>query len=224
MRWFIFCLFLSFAFSGLARQLDSPHQSIIQAQVSRQSLTAIRVVGERIQTVRGIDGLYTQNTDPKTGIVYVLPKTEKRFQIDIATERGHTFTLRLKPVDRFVPGIVIDSPLDQGAFSGCEQAVLRLMRMMATGHRPKNSRISNIRGPVHRLSPTLTAQKVKTIFSKKLVGNVFHIKNTSNHRVFLSDHILYTHAVRAIALMQKRLAPHHATTVYTVTTREVPHV
>lgn len=215
--WIIFCLLIVF-FQSVAIPLQS------NEEVSLNALTAIQVVGERIQTVRGIDGLYTQNTDPKTGIVYVLPKTKKRFQIDIATEQGHTFTLRLNPVDRFVPRIVIDPSMNQGAFLGCEQAVLRLMKMMVTGHRLKRSRVSHRRGPIQRLSPSLTVQKVKTVVSKKLVGQVFHIKNITNHPVALPHRILYTHAVRAIALQYDRLGPYKMTTVYTVATREVPHV
>ena len=223
MRWIIFCFFLAVAFPSFGHPLNSAEQGTIRAQVSRSALNSIRVLGERIQTVRGIEGNYTQNTDPKTGVVYLLPKTEKPFRIFVSTDKGHHFDLLLKPVDGFVAGIVIGEKKTQSILSENELAIFRLMKALATGQRPQHSRVSISQGPREPLSASLSVQLAKTLCLKNFEGKVFRIQNHSNHVVSLSDRILYRRSVRAIALAKKRLGPHQSTWVYTVSTRAGDH-
>jgi type-F conjugative transfer system secretin TraK len=95
----IFFLFSSE--SGALQVYPVRNHQTVSAKIAAFDLTRVFIAGDRIESVRGLDGAYQMIRDEKAGAIFIRPQTlfqHQQFSIFLATEQGNDYTLVVTPV------------------------------------------------------------------------------------------------------------------------------
>jgi type-F conjugative transfer system secretin TraK len=196
--------------------------------IASNELSRIFVRGDRIQSVRGLDGAYLLTKDAVSGQIYVKPTgVKKDFNLYIGTEKGHNYNLLLSALE--LPGQDIElkgnsSKQEVEAWeqsSPYEQVVLKLVVGMITNSeelvaldaaKREESTVVKINGSETKIKGSL----ISTYQGGGLRGEVWQIENLSKKEIGLEPGIFYHTHVRAIALLAEKLVPNRPMMLYRV--------
>lgn len=203
-------------------------------KISAREFTRIFVSGDRIISIKGKENSYELkefNGKYDQGILYLKPDyyyQRRPFSIFITTEQGHTYTLFLNPID--VPSENIEvKPISASkrvaatweANQSYTQLIIELMRQMVNNQRPEGYAVIPL-GKVKpkRLSSGLTMQLLTIYRGSYLEGEIWRIKNTSNHRMNVLPREFYQENIRAASLIDESLNCGDETILYRVVSHE----
>ena len=98
MNRFVFLFLCGFATNAFAMQIkESGGDGVISASVSGIDLNRIRVISDRISSVRHNDGEIEVLEDASKGEIYLRTKISDPISVFITTERDHTYQMLLVP-------------------------------------------------------------------------------------------------------------------------------
>ncbi|MBX3709474.1 MAG: type-F conjugative transfer system secretin TraK [Gammaproteobacteria bacterium] len=203
-------------------------------KISAREFTRIFVTGDRIISVKGKDNTYEIkefNGKYDQGILYLKPSfyyQRRPFSIFITTEQGHTYTLFLNPIDVPAENVSI-KPISASkrVASAWEtnqsytQLIIELMRQMVKEQHPEGYAVIPL-GEVKpkRLSSSLTMQLLIIYRGSYLEGEIWRLKNNSNHRMNLLPQEFYQANTRAASLVDETLNCGDETLLYRVVSHE----
>lgn len=203
-------------------------------KISSREYTRIFVSGDRVLSVKGKENSYEIkefNGKYDQGVLYLKPNLfyQKRpFSIFITTEQGHTYTLFLNPID--VPSENVEiKPVSASkkvaanweTNQSYQQLIIELMREMVGKKQPEGYAVIPL-GDVKpkRLSSGLTMQLVTIYRGSYLEGEIWRLKNNSNHQMHLLPREFYQDNIRAASLIDETLNCGDETILYRVVSHE----
>lgn len=220
-------MFFNFSF---ATQIKIIHDNdTAQALVSTQGLTRIAVSHDRIINVRGPEGAYHIKNDNVQGAVFLQPtRNTKPFTVFVATEQNHNYILHLMPTIQHADTILIQSSdqnvlksVHRGKASSYNQAITQLMNAMVNHRHLEDYSIQLIPNQENYYSNIATFTLVQIYSGEYLQGEVYRVKNCTNHTVTLRENGFYQLNDRAIALKNPIVKPQGETWLYKITGSEV---
>jgi len=197
-------------------------------KISAKELTRIFVEGDRIQSIRGLDGNYQLTKDNINGAVFIKPIQQKPFNLFLTTEEGHNFTLLLTPIS--IPAEVIQlkplSPIKSKAEkweknSPYVSAIIELITGMANqSFEPEGYTVVHVNAEKPIKIPSGMSMRLETIYQGSyLQGEIWQIKNLYCRSTKIRKHEFYQRNVRAIALKDVALNNCSSTYLYRVVGR-----
>lgn len=103
--------------AALERTLNE--KTVIEAHISQDNLTRIKVEGDRILHVFGLHGTYALEAEEETGQIFIRPlesfedspsQKSKPIHLTLTTEKGLTQDLRLVPKNKSPEALILKSP------------------------------------------------------------------------------------------------------------------
>ena len=197
-------------------------------KISMKELTRIFVEGDRIQSVRGLEGNYQLTKNEAHGAIFIKPIQLKPFNVFLTTEAGHNYTLFLTPID--IPSEVIQlkplSPVKVRAEqweknSPYVDAIIQLITSMANVTKePEGYAVIHVNADKPKKLPSGMTMQLKTVYQgNDLQGEIWQIKNAYCHPVKIKIREFYQSNVRAIALQDEHLKNCGSTYLYRVVGR-----
>jgi len=190
----------------------------IVAFISQADLSRIKVMADRVASVKVAEGEIDAIYEDETGDVYIRPlkQSGEPLSLFVTTEKGFTYQLLLTP--RSIPSeqIFISNP----------DAIIRAVKNSVSGYDAYHESIINLIGAIRQNRTPLGYVKSKKPFSsatlftgKEWVGEALSYKNESNEAVALTIEQFMDEAVCAISLDKESLEPGELVIIYKV--REV---
>lgn len=203
-------------------------------KLSAKEFSRIFVSGDRITSVKGKSDTYELkefNGKYDQGVLYLKPSyyyQRRPFSIFITTEHGHIYTLFLSPLD--VPSENIEvKPLSPSMREAKRwemnqvytQLIIQLLRDMQNQNQPEGYAVI----PLGRVKPKMLSSglsmQLMTIYrGNELEGEIWRLKNNSNHRMQLLPRQFYQHNVRAASLIDEVINCGDETILYRVVSHE----
>ena len=193
----------------------------VNAVVSSNALNRLAVDNDRIANVKGTGGEFELDKDTELGQVFLKPLVKGPIHIFITTEKGHTYNLGLTTHELGAESIVltpIGATSAQWQQSGSYESLLKeLIKAMHTQNALEGFVVESAKVKL----PSVKGAKVVHIQSylgQSLLGQILEISNTSNEPLHLTELEFYLPGVRAVAIVDKLLAPKAKTRLYLVRT------
>lgn len=193
----------------------------IQAEISRQGLTRIRVQEDRIRNVFGVTGEYVLETDEDQGQIFIRPigaGSLNPISLTFTTEKGHTQDLLLTPTDKTPEALIltsIEASENQKTVSSLpslgeiEKLIIACREQrIPVGYSLMPLDLKTLNGPYHL---------IREISNGRLRGRTYEISNISEKSLPLSEEELAQDSRTIAVLITKRtLNPGERTHVYVV--------
>jgi len=207
---------------------------LLTLTVASDDITPIRIIGERIQNIRGTADAFATTTDnggslldSDSGIFFLKPYSafqDKPFSLILTTENNATYTLRINPEDKLA------TPVNLTPQAVNEQAALRweqsspyvttltsLLKSLANNEAPAGFSIQ----PLKKLSPVKLnthtwATLLQVIQGKKLRAEIHYISHHHEDEVMLSPQQFNSPSTLAVMFKQPTLSGHSQTYAYKV--------
>lgn len=179
------------------------------AKISAKELSRIFVLNERIQSVRGVNGVYELIKDENQGAIYVKPTpyfANKAFNLFITTEQDHTYNLLLMPMDIPAENIEIRSLSPSLQLSNRWEKNSPYVEMLVNF---VNSMVneSKIEGftAINMDSKPITYSKFNmelvTVYKgAQIQGEVWCLTNTTKKTLYIKPSMFFKHDTRAISI------------------------
>lgn len=203
----------------------------VTANISATSLNKISVQGDRISMVKGNAGQFQLEKDLTLGQIFIqpiMPEDKSPMHVYLTTEKGRTYSLTLLSTDMPAENIILVSTQNKAeaatwdASSSYEGMIVKIIKAMHNqipldgfmdsepSENKRNYKIKN-----------LMIKNQGNYIGQKLQGHRYQVQNISDNEITLKESDFYHHDVRAISILNKRLAPKGTTILYTV--RGVTH-
>ncbi|HVV69603.1 MAG TPA: type-F conjugative transfer system secretin TraK [Gammaproteobacteria bacterium] len=221
----IILLLIAPLFAG-AHTVRVNDNTTVKANISALEPTRISVAGDRISSIRGVEGAYTYKNDNSLGAIFIKPSEayqHKSFYIFIATEQNHSYVLQLTPTSAAAGFLVLQpkptspSPSSQETDSPYETQLSNLMRLMVNGTGSDEYAMNLVHSNVQRWNKQLNISVLAVFEGSELQGTVYRIKNRSHQLVSLNELLFYRSGDRAIALQNDQIPAQGQTLLYKVT-------
>lgn len=195
--------------------------------ISSSEQSRLFVQGDRIRAVRGLEGAYDLKKDEEAGDIYIQPAPlyqHQAFNLFIATEQGHAYTVLASPLA--IPAETIElKPLSPSILkaeqwetaSPYAETLIHLIRSMVTATHPAGYAVipMGCRKKM-ALSKGLTLQLRVIYRGKHLQGEVVSIQNTSKNTVLLTPTNVYQPNLLAVGWEKNSLQPNEVIRLYRV--------
>lgn len=230
MRNLLLCIFITFLGIQTANALQiysARDNRSIFSKISAKQLTRIFVQGDRIQSVRGIDGTYELTKDEANGAIFIKPTMSyqnRPFNIFITTELSHTYTLLLNPID--VPAETIElkptSPTKAIAErwemnSPYSQTLIDLMKAMEQEDNPEGYAVIELGKVKPRIMTSGLSMQLLIIYrGNHLQGEIWKLKNQGRSPLYITPQQFYQFGARAISVEDETLNCGEETLLYRV--------
>lgn len=207
--------------------LKAKDNETVSAKITDKGLTRIFVTDDRIQAVRGTDGMYQLTKDENQGAIFIKPTLSYQrtsFNLFLSTENGHSYTLLLHPAD--IPAQNIELKPQTPSKKRAErweknmpytQLVVTLMTDMVNAKQPDGYAIVNLEKtkPI-KLSSGLTMQLLTLYQGNHLQGEFWRIKNPNKYSITVEPTDFYQDNSQAISILDETLNANDETYLYRV--------
>lgn len=219
-------LFLSLINEALATQNKTVEDgSEFTAQISKLDINRIKVVGDRVRSVKGNGGELEISLDEKLGEIYVRPTVmaeNKPLNLFIITEQNFTYKALLYPKSIPSEQIIIrnDNVIDnneeviKASNSSYEQSILSLLKAMRNKKKIQGYQINDKKKYIDL--GELKMQTISTYKGQDLVGEIFTLKNSTDQILDLEEKMFFKNGVRAIKIEKSNLLPGELTEILIV--------
>lgn len=202
-------------------------------KISAKEYTRIFVAGDRIISIKGKNNLYEIKEFKgkyDEGVLYIRPVLyqKKFFSIFITTEQGHHFTLFLAAMD--VPSENIEiKPISASKAIAKHweenlpytQSMVDLMRDMVNETQPEGYAVVQL-GKVKpkKVGNGLSMQLLTLYRGGLLQGEIWKLRNNSNHLLYLHPREFYQGNVRSASIVDETLSVGEETILYRIVENE----
>ncbi len=199
----------------------------ISAEVSVNELSRIFVTNDRIQSTRGVNGVYELIKDEKFGAIFIkVSKSHlhKPFNLFITTELGSTYTLHLIPKIMSADNIEI-KPISQlkkseshwEQNSAYVESIIHLMNDMINEVKPEGYSVTEIVHPQRlRIHSGLNMQLIRTYHSADLDGEIWRLVSNAKETNYMHPRQFSDKGVLAVSLKDEQLTCGSETMLYRV--------
>ena len=208
--------------------VDAQDGQTALAKLSRKEVTRIAFERGRVRKVTGSAGEFLLEKDDEKGQIFVRPtdpQSTKPINLFLTSDRG-TVALLLQPVDTPSDSIVIREPRERSAAptrleaSGRHVRTLKnLLLALADDALPDDMQVLEpardiVLWPGTRLSLNRVLQ------GTGVVGERYHLTNTSDTTIEVAETALFKSGVMAISVEQSSLRPGEATNLFVIRERK----
>ena len=208
--------------------VDAQDGQTALAKLSRKEVTRIAFERGRVRKVTGSAGEFLLEKDDEKGQIFVRPidpQSTKPINLFLTSDRG-TVALLLQPVDTPSDSIVIREPSERSAAPTRLEASGRHVRTL------KNLLLAladdALRDDMQALEPArdialwpgtrLSLNRV--LQGTGVVGERYHLTNTSDTTIEVAETALFKSGVMAISVEQSSLRPGEATNLFVIRERK----
>lgn len=227
---FIMHRFLILLFAGTAansaivRPLDEI--KVLEAPISQDALTRIKVQDDRILHVFGNAGEYVLETDDYQGQIFILlmlsleTLPSKAISLTLTTEAGYTQDLHLLPKNQAPEALILQINTDLNQKEEVASASLFREEVEELIHALQEERIplGYKEMPINLITLKEPYQRLREIQGQKLHGLTYRIQNNTKEPLVLSEAELAKglnlNGVVAILISKKTLTPGEGTDIY----------
>jgi type-F conjugative transfer system secretin TraK len=194
----------------------------VNAVVSTTALNRLAVENDRIASVKGTDREFELDKDGELGQVFLKPLVkEGPIHLFITTEKGHTYTLGLTTHERGAESIVL-TPIGvittllphSNAYESLLKELIKAMHTQQAleGFVVESAKVKlpNVKG--------IKVTHLQSYVGQSLLGQILEVSNVTDAPLQLTELQFYLPGVRAIAIVDKVLAPKAKTRLYWVRT------
>lgn len=216
---------LSFSLPALALQtIDVIDNASAHANVFAGDYNRLYIQGDRILNVIGTPGAYVIQTDNILGQIYIKPLQTAPFTLNISTEQGKSYQLKLGvkqgPADTIVLQPPVTTPEQAQNWESetpYQETLTRLIQAMATGSFPDGYTVvfAKDKNPLP-LGNVATVTPITQYQGINLEGDVYILRNLTNQPLNLRPEQLYRKGAMAIALQTEAIAPKGQTRLFMV--------
>ena len=219
-------LFLTmYTFEASATQiLDASGDAELSGVIARDELSRIKVISDRIASVKSNEGMVEILDDAKLGEVYIRPSrsTNDPVNLFITTEQGYTYKLLLLPQS---------IPSEQVFIKNDEAVIKSIKEQTSTDDTYKEEIVALIKGmrgenkvegyirKLHTERKQIGKYKLKktaTYRGKDLKGEVFEFKNAKKEPLILDYEDFTNNRTRAISLDEMNIDASQVTKIYII--------
>jgi len=200
-----------------------------QFSLSKFNFSRIYVEGEKIVRVRVPQGTFViekAQMEPEeeavsAGSVYMKPKFDAEITAYFTTDKGHHFSLRVKPDEsagktiRMIsmkPKPVIHWKKNEGYVQRLEQ----VMNSMLQDKKPEGFDGMSVSDKPFFVQKNLKVQLEKFYRGEKLTGYVYRVQNTAKQARTLKPSLFADIGVKAMVLTETHLNPHQSVYLYSI--------
>ncbi|NNM59380.1 MAG: type-F conjugative transfer system secretin TraK [Legionellales bacterium] len=216
---------LFFSSSAIALQtVNVIDNASVHATVFNGSYNRIIVQGERINNVIGTPASYVIETDNILGQIYIKPLQTANFELNISTEQGNAYQIKLNVKKGSPDTIVLQPPVttpeqaeNWESATPYEATLTRLIQAMATGTFPDGYTVvfAKDKNPLP-LGNVATVTPITQYQGINLEGDVYIIRNLTNESLNLRPEQLYRKGTMAIALQTEAIPAKGQTRLFMV--------
>lgn len=219
-------LFVLFANQAHALQIKEVYEGVeIHANISSNDINRIKVIDDKIRSVRGNAGEIEITKDPELGEVYIRVAKrgyKKPINLFVTTEKNSTYKLLLSPVSIpseqiFLRNLTTTTEIEKNKTpSSYKQKLIALYKSMSGqdgGY--KNFDVKNLKGK-YDLTEALEVKNLKRYQGEDFRGDVIEIKNSSSEDIFFNEDVFKGRGVAAVKIDSMLLAPKEKTLAYVI--------
>lgn len=222
-----FCLLITISEKVFAAQTRSVEDgSEFTAEISKLDTNRIKVVGDRVRSVKSNAGELEIAVEEKLGEIYVRPTVaaeNKPLNLFIITEQNFTYKALLYPKSIPSEQIIIrnddvvansDIEIVKTSKNSYEQQILSLLKAMRTKTKLEGYQV---RGESKYIDlGDLGMKKITTYKGQNFIGEIFVLKNSTNQLVNLEEKTFFKNGVRAVKIEKSVLMPDETTEIFIV--------
>jgi len=200
----------------------------VEAFIASDELSRIKVISDRIRSVKANHGEVELLEDTALGEVYIRPKMHVPVNMFITTERDYTYKLLLLP--KKIPSEQIfirnkqieESEQNKVKSENFKEEVISLIKAMSNSEdlvgfaREEVDKTKEAEKLQKEKENSIEASQKLTYRGARLYGEVLEIKNASSEEFTLSPEIFNTEGLIALSIEKSELMPEEATKVYMV--------
>lgn len=210
-------------FAGLPpAQISFEEGEQFDLSLSRLNFNRIFVAGEKIVQVRFPAGTFTvdkRDLEEKEDSVYIKPVYDAALTVFFATNKGHHFSLTVKPDETPGKTVRLLSNTIKPAVHWEKKADVRpetegVMQSMMSGLIPKDFYVKAINPRAFYVQKTLKVSLVKCYQGARLQGYVYQIENKASKDAELTTALFANNKAVSLALSTDKLAPHETAYLY----------
>lgn len=209
----LFCLVSQACYAAQTLSVD-PHDTV-EAIISNYDITKVVVAGDRIQSVRGMQGAYDINNDKQTGAIFLKPTAEDAATLFIQTERGYAFQLHVVPEAVEANTIIVTPKQRQSTHvpksSSAMHEIIALTKAMSTQSAAPDYYIESLDSEPPIVSMSTEAQLIKRYNGNEYLGELYILKNKLTSTIYLDERLFSAPGIRAVALAKHTLKPQQNT-------------
>lgn len=208
-----------------AQMIRFNDNSSVAIQASTGNINRLFVKGDKITQHVAPQGTFIfDKRQSRDGSLYfkpVYPGTP--FSIFFATQNGHHFSALIEPVQQngktieMIPNNVTTEQVRWEKNAGYLNLLQQLMLAMIKGVPLKGMSSEQVKEAKYiQALPSIQIKLTRVYAAGHINGFTYQINNTSNHSVRLYEREFWHQGVRAVALSDQVLAPHHGGVLYTI--------
>lgn len=196
------------------------------AEISKSDINRIKVAGDRIRTVQSNGEELNTSLDSKLGEIYIRTTVfteNKPLNLFIVTEQNFTYKALLYPKSIPSEQIIIrndsvvtssDTEVAKITKNSYEQQIIALFKAMRLKKKLEGYAIKQ----EHRYVDLgdLGMRRVSTYKGQNFIGEIFTLKNSSNHVIPLEEKMFFKNGVRAVKIEKENLLPDEVTEIFVV--------
>ena len=208
--------------------VDAQDGQTALAKLSRKEVTRIAFERGRVRKVTGSAGEFLLEKDDEKGQIFVRPtdpQSTKPINLFLTSDRG-TVALLLQPVDTPSDSIVIREPRERSAAptrleaSGRHVRTLKnLLLALADDALPDDMQVLEPARDI-ALWPGTRLSLNRVLQGTGVVGERYHLTNTSDTTIEVAESSLFKSGVMAISVEQSSLRPGEATNLFVIRERK----
>ncbi len=222
----IIVVFLISTKAFAVQNIDIEDGSKFSAEISKIDANRIKIVGDRIKSIKSNANELEVSVEEKLGEIYVRPamvSENKPISLFIVTERNFTYQALLFPKSIPSEQIILrndsvpvnsDYEVVKTSKNSYQQQIIDLLKAMRNKNQIEGYSIKK-----DRKSVDLGDLKMKreTIYKgQSFVGEIFVLENSTNQLIQLEEKMFFKNGVRAVKIENSNLLPDEITEIFIV--------
>lgn len=194
------------------------------ANISASSLNRLSVQGDRISTIKGTTGQFHLEKDLSLGQIFIQPSAledKTPIHIYISTEKGNTYSLTLLSNDMPAENVILVSASNQTGVlnwdktASYETVIVNMIKAMHNNEMLEGFSQSEVTKTKYKING-LQVKNNNSYTGEKLQGLSYEIENISDEELNIKESDFYKSNIRAISILNTKLAPQCKTKLYIV--------
>lgn len=223
-KWITLVLILMPALGQAEQRLVVREGGSITANISATSLNRITVQGDRISAIKGTAGQFHLEKDLSVGQIFIQPTSPEDkapIHVYITTEKGNTYSLTLLSSDMPAESIILTGLNPQVGMAhwdktaSYESVIVNMIKALHNKEMLEGFAPSEVTKNTYKIKG-LSVKSCDSYLGHKLQGLIYEIENASDEELTLKESDFNQPGIRAISILNTRLAPLGKTKLYVV--------